>query len=107
MRLASLWTISRRSVLLWIGTLFLILGLAFLTIGVRAFLEDHAYKTQGLDVQAVVLDKTLVRANRQNNARTQYPVTYRFTPRMAKRSMGQRTCPSRNGNGWSRARHFR
>lgn len=75
----SLWTIARRSVLLWVGTLFLILGLAFLTIGVRAFLENHAYKTQGLDVQAVVLDKTLVRANRQNNARTQYLVTYRFT----------------------------
>lgn len=75
----SLWTMCCRSVLLWVGTLFLILGLVFLTIGVRASLEEHAYKTRGLDVQAVVLDKTLVRANRQDNARTQYLVTYRFT----------------------------
>lgn len=74
----SLWTMARRSVLLWVGTLFLILGLAFLTIGVRASLEEHVYNSQGLEVQAVVLDKILVRANRQDNARAQYLVTYRF-----------------------------
>lgn len=75
----SLWTMASRSVLLWVGTLFLILGLVFLTIGIRVSLEEHAYNTRGLDVQAVVLDKTLVRANRQDIARTQYLVTYRFT----------------------------
>jgi|CXWL01.1.fsa_nt_gi hypothetical protein len=75
----SLWTMVRRSVLLWVGTLFLILGLVFLTIGIRTLLEEHAYKTQGLAMQAVVLDKTLVRANRQDNPHTRYLVVYRFT----------------------------
>jgi hypothetical protein len=69
----------RRSVLLWVGTPFLILGLVFLTIGVRASLEEHAYNTRGLDVQAVVLDKTLIRADHQNHPRTQYLVTYHFS----------------------------
>lgn len=84
---------ARRSVLLWIGTLFLILGLVFLTIGIRASLEEHAYKTQGLDAQAVVLDKTLVRANRQDNARTQYLVTYRFTSANGEESDGTADVP--------------
>lgn len=75
----TLWSMARRSVLLWVGTLFLILGLVFSTIGIRTWLEEQAYNTRGLDVQAVVLDKTLVRANRQDNIRTQYLVTYRFT----------------------------
>lgn len=75
----SLWSFAGRAVLLWVGTLFLILGLTLLTIGIRTSLGVHAYGTRGLDVQAVVLDKTVVRANRQDIPRTQYLLIYRFT----------------------------
>jgi len=75
----SLSALARRSILLWVGLLFSIVGLVFLTIGVNASLEEHAYRTQGLDMQAVVLEKTLVRADRQNTPRTRYLVTYQFT----------------------------
>jgi uncharacterized protein DUF3592 len=75
----SLWAIARGSVLLWVGTLFSIVGLVFLTFGVRTSLEEHAYKTRGLDVQALVLERTLVRADHQDNPHTRYLVAYRFT----------------------------
>lgn len=75
----SLWTIARGSILLWIGILFSIVGLVFLTFGLRASLEEQAYKTQGLATQALVIEKTLVRADRQHNPRTRYLVSYRFT----------------------------
>ena len=75
----SLWAIARGSVLLWVGTLFSIVGLVFLTFGVRTSLEEHAYKTRGLDVQALVIEKTLVRADHQDNPHTRHLVAYRFT----------------------------
>lgn len=95
----SLWTMVRRSVLLWIGTLFLILGLVFLTIGVHTSLEVLAYDLRGLEVQAVVFDKTLVRANHQDNARTQYLVTYRFTSANGEERDGTADLP---GEEWER-----
>lgn len=75
----SLWALARGSVLLWVGTLFSIVGLVFLILGLRATMEEHAYKTHGREVQAVVLDKTLIRADHQDHPRTQYLLTYRFT----------------------------
>lgn len=74
----SLWTIAGRSVLLWVGSVFLVLGLVLLTIGVRTTIEEHAYRTQGLSVDAVVLNKSLIRADRIDHPATQYLIAYRF-----------------------------
>jgi hypothetical protein len=73
-----LWSIASRSVLLWVGSVFLILGLVLFTIGVRTSLEEHAYRTHGLSIDAVVLEKSILRADRDNPA-TRYQISYRFT----------------------------
>jgi len=89
----SLWTLARRSFLLWVGMPFLILGLVFLTIGVQASLEEHAYRTQGLTVEAVMPDKSIVKADRQQNPRTQYVISYRFTPAQGETITGSAEVP--------------
>ena len=75
----SLWTLLSRSVQLWVGTFLIPVGIVFSIIGLQEFRQDHAYRTQGLTVNATVVDKSILRATRGENSRTRYIITYRFT----------------------------
>lgn len=75
----SLWNLAAGSISLWIGGVFMILGGIFLVIGLQLTRTEQAYRTQGLTVDATVLDKSIVRAERGKNSRTRYVVSYRFT----------------------------
>jgi hypothetical protein len=70
---------ARSSVLLWAGTVFSIVGLVFLMTGIQEAVTERAYRTDGLAVEATVLDKSIERAKRGENTRTRYLVAYRFT----------------------------
>ena len=75
----SLWTILSRSVQLWVGTFLLLVGIVFSIIGLQEFRQDHAYRTQGLTVNATVVDKSILCATRGENSRTRYSISYRLT----------------------------
>ena len=89
----SLWTVVSRSVQLWVGLFLLILGLVFLSIGAREAWTEQAYRTQGLSVEAVVLDKALVKATLGENSRTRYVVHYRFVPQQGEEVRGSADVP--------------
>jgi hypothetical protein len=76
--LRPLWMIARRCVYLWVGAIFLVLGFVFLSIGIGTTFQEHAYKSRGLGVRAVVLEKTLIRADRQEQLRTRNLLAYHF-----------------------------
>ena len=75
----SLWTLLSRSVQLWVGTFLLLIGIVFGIIGFQELRKDQAYRTQGLTVNATVINKSILRAKRGENSRTRYIISYRFT----------------------------
>jgi uncharacterized protein DUF3592 len=76
----SLLRAAARSVLLRVGVLFSLIGLLFLGIGVAWGLEEHAFATRGITVDATVVDRSIRKANFDDNPSTQYIVRYRFVP---------------------------
>ena len=75
----SPWSLLSRAGALWLGTVLGLLGIVFAIIGVRDAYTERQYHAQGLTVAATVTDKSIERANHEENSRTRYLVSYRFT----------------------------
>lgn len=74
----SFFKLVSRSVWLWVGALFLLVGIVFTTTGIQEVQQEQQYQAQGTAVQATVSDKSIERATRGENSRTRYLITYRF-----------------------------
>lgn len=74
----TVWSLFSRSVLLWVGIIFFILGTVFTVIGIQTASTEQAYRTKGLTVEATVLSKSIERAKRGEHSRTRYLIGYRF-----------------------------
>lgn len=72
------WRLLFRSVQLWVGVIFFIVGIVFTVIGIQTAGTEQDYQTTGLTVEAMVLGKSIERAKRGENSRTRYVVSYRF-----------------------------
>jgi len=75
----SLLRLAGRSVQLWLGTFFLLFGSVFVAIGIQEFQKEQNFRNQGLTIDAVVVEKSLVRAKRGENSHTRYVIAYRFS----------------------------
>ena len=75
----SLWQLAKNSVFLWVGLLFVPIGAVFIGVGVSMALEERAFANRGQTADATVVDKSLEKANFDNNPSTRYIVRYRFT----------------------------
>jgi len=84
----SFWGLTSRSIQLWVGVILLIVGVVFSGIGTQLFLTEQAYRTQGVAVDATVVGKSIVRAERDKNPRTRYVVNYRFSSAEGKEIAG-------------------
>jgi hypothetical protein len=74
----SLWQLAKNSVFLWVGLLFVPIGAVFIGISVSMALEERAFANRGETAQATVVDKSLQKADFDNNPSTRYIVRYRF-----------------------------
>ncbi len=74
-----MWKLLSRAAALWVGSVLFIVGSVLATIGVQEARKEQTYHKQGLTIDATALDKTIERAQRGENSRTRYVVTYRFT----------------------------
>jgi hypothetical protein len=68
-----------RSVLLWVGGIFVVVGTMLVCAGAFAWQEQERFKREAVEAQARILGKSLERAGRDGNPRTKYLVTYRFS----------------------------
>jgi hypothetical protein len=75
----SLWQLAKNSIFLWVGLIFVPIGAVFIGIGVSMGLEERAFASRGQTADATVIDKSLEKANFDNNPSTRYIVRYRFT----------------------------
>lgn len=75
----SLLKLASRSLWLWVGAMFLLVGIVFTTTGIQELREEKEYEEQGLTVQATVSSKSIERAKRGENSRTRYVIAYQFT----------------------------
>lgn len=80
-----LWRLLSRSVQLWVGVIFFIVGIVFTVIGIQTASTEQDYQTTGLTVDATVLGKSIERAKRGENSQTRYVVTYRFLSEQGKK----------------------
>jgi hypothetical protein len=74
----SLWQLAKRSVFLWVGLLFVPIGLIFLCVGVSLALEERAFEKTGSPADATIIDRSLQRADFEHNPSTRYLIRYRF-----------------------------
>jgi Ca2+/Na+ antiporter len=74
----SLWQLAKNSVFLWVGLLFVPIGAVFICVAVSMALEERAFANRGETAQATVIDKSLEKADFDNNPSTRYIVRYRF-----------------------------
>lgn len=100
------WKMVGRSVQLWVGTFFFLFGLVFTVIGVQEARKELVYRTQGLTVDATVLDKSILRAKRGENSRTRYLVTYRFTSAQGEEVEGAADVPAQEWERLEAGRKF-
>jgi hypothetical protein len=63
---------------LWIGGALLVFGTVFGAVGVREALREHTYRDLGRAAEAQVVDKSIVRAERDGNGATRYVLSYRY-----------------------------
>ncbi|HEV8712575.1 MAG TPA: DUF3592 domain-containing protein [Candidatus Binatia bacterium] len=75
----SFFRLARRSVVFWVGALFLFIGSVFLVVGIQETIQEAHYQGEGRVAPAVVVNKSINPAKRRENSSTQYKVTYRFT----------------------------
>jgi hypothetical protein len=73
-----IWRLLSRSVQLWVGVIFFIVGIVFTVIGIQTLSTEQAYRTTGSMIDATVLGKSIERAKQGENSRTRYVVNYRF-----------------------------
>jgi Protein of unknown function (DUF3592) len=74
----SLFKTLRRSFLLWFGAIFIGVGVMASYFAVELWRTHQYFEQEALSVQATILSKSLEKASRNGNLRTQYRVTFRF-----------------------------
>lgn len=75
----SVWKLVGRSFALWIGGALFVFGLVFAAVGAREALVEQAYRDEGMTADALVLDRSIVRAERGEQGATRYVLSYRYT----------------------------
>jgi hypothetical protein len=63
---------------LWVAGMFLLVGPIFLYTGIQQASEETRYRSEGKTAEAVILDKSIRKATRNENSRTRYEISYRF-----------------------------
>jgi hypothetical protein len=58
--------------------MFLLVGPIFLHMGIQQASEESRYRSAGKTAEAVILDKSIKTATRNENSRTKYEISYRF-----------------------------
>ena len=71
--------LARRSLNLWIGAFFLIPGTVLFVTGIQEGGKGRRVRRERVEAQATVLSKSIDRARREENLRTRYLATVRFT----------------------------
>ncbi|ALA57495.1 DUF3592 domain-containing protein [Nitrospira moscoviensis] len=74
----SLFKTLRRSVLLWVGALFLTAGTVGTFIALQEWRTRQHFERESVRTDATILNKSIEKATRDGNPRTKYQVTYRF-----------------------------
>jgi hypothetical protein len=72
--------LAAQSVFLQVGALFTLVGFVFLGVGVTLALEERRFATQGVTLDATVVERGIRKANFDDNPSTQYIVRYRVVP---------------------------
>jgi hypothetical protein len=78
MAAVSVFKTLRRSVLLWIGAMFFAVGTVATFIAVQEWRTRQHFEREAVQAGATILSKSIEKATRDGNPRTQYQVTYRF-----------------------------
>lgn len=71
-------TFGLRHLHLWMAGMFLLVGPIFLHMGIQQASEESRYRSAGKTAEAVILDKSIKKATRNENSRTRYEISYRF-----------------------------
>jgi hypothetical protein len=66
------------SVLLWVGALFVAVGVMLAYFGLDEWQKQQRFQAESLQAEGTVVSKSLERATREGNPRTKYLVFYRF-----------------------------
>lgn len=75
----SFWPLARRSVGVWFGGFFVLLGLPWFVVnGVLPFYADWQFAREGRSTQGMVLTKEIRRTGSTRSETLHYDVTYRF-----------------------------
>jgi len=78
MNAPSLWRLAKNSIFLWVGLVFVPVGVVFTVVAINMELEDLAFAKHGQTVDATIVDKSLQKADFDKHPSTQYLVRYRF-----------------------------
>ena len=76
----SLWKLLSRAVVLWVGSFLFVIGGVFAVIGLNEMANERPYQSRGITIDGTVSDKSIERAQRGENPRTRYLVSYHFAP---------------------------
>ena len=68
-----------RFMLLWVGGIFFAVGVMFAYFGLDEWQKHQRFKADSVQAQGTVVSKSLERAMREENPRTKYLVSYRFS----------------------------
>lgn len=68
-----------RNLFLWVGGIFMVVGPVIFHMGVQEAREESRYQKEGKIAEAVVVDKRIKKAKGDENSRTRYEISYRFT----------------------------
>jgi len=69
----------KREIELWVGVVFLFAGLALLVTGLNSAATEWRFERGATRVQATVIDRDFVPADRDENPKTVYRVRYRYS----------------------------
>jgi hypothetical protein len=75
----SFWQLAKNSVVLWVGLMFVPIGVVFIAIGITMGLEELAFEKHGKMAEAIVVDRSLQKADFDKHPSTRYLIRYRFT----------------------------
>ena len=78
MNAPSLWRLAKNSIFLWVGLVFVPIGAVFSVVAFVAAIEELAFAKNGQAIDALIIDKSLQKANFDTNPSTHYLVRYRF-----------------------------
>jgi Protein of unknown function (DUF3592) len=75
---APVLTFLRRSVTLWVGTIFIVAGTAAALMSFGEWRDAQRFRREAVPARAIVTAKSIESASRENRTSTRYLVTYRF-----------------------------